>query len=194
MSVRLFVFVALCVGVLVAPAARAGIIQYTFSPDATMTIAGDTFSISGTFDFNTTTSAISAPNVTFTLGGATETFSSLDSSHGPACANSTDMICLDAASGDFFGAAFSNSFALGATDPLALLGTGSEKSGCGCSDLAGVSNNASAVTGNVVPGSVVPEPATIAILSIGLGALGFMRRKRARLSHQVVDFPLMDRT
>jgi hypothetical protein len=58
---------------------RAGLIVYDFSSNATMTIAGDVFSISGFFDFNTTTSTISAQDVTLKLGSNTETFTALDS-------------------------------------------------------------------------------------------------------------------
>jgi hypothetical protein len=179
--VRLVPFLAaLCVGVLVTPPAWAGIIQYDFSSDATMTVRFTTLSISGFFDFNTTTPSASTADITFKSGGTTETFTNVQSSIPLFCFTSTDMICVKSGGSDFFSEAFTNSLALDAVDPLALAGAGLfEATGCACDAFGSlVDTLASAVTGSAIPVPAVPEPASVAIFGAGLAVLGVMRRKR----------------
>src|SRR5262245_7558638 len=102
---------ALCAGVVAAPPTRAALIEYDFSSNATMTLAGAIFSISGSCDCDTTTSSISAPNVTLKYQSNTEAFTTLDTTHAPGCVNTATMICLNTPSGDFFGQVFAQSLA-----------------------------------------------------------------------------------
>jgi hypothetical protein len=167
---------ALCVGVVIAPPTRAAIIQYDFSSNATMTVDSNVISISGSFDFDITTSAFSIPDVTLKLGSTTETFTQFNS--GTNCSNTTTSICLRNGS-DFLGILFSQSLALDAVDPLAL-GPGSFlNSFSGTFPGGGVNPTASAITGNVAP-AAVPEPASIAILGAGLAAFGLIRPRRRK--------------
>lgn len=162
--------VAVSIGLAAAPGARASILQYDFSPDASMTVDGAVISISGSFDFDTVALSPSSLDVTLTFGGNSEV---LDTLWG-VCSNDSQHLCgLASLTNDFAGIAFSQSLALDAVDPLTVDGTG----GCDCTTIADVGDFYSAVSGNVSP-STVPEPPALAILAAAFGLYGFARRVR----------------
>lgn len=147
--------------------ARASIIAYDFSPDASMTVAGNVIAISGSFDFDTIAAMPTDPDITLGYRGVSETLNEIFSSGCPAPNGSTFFCAADSTNGDAIALAFDQSLALGATDPLLQ----TSDTGCGCDNLAGVVDLSTAVTGAADPVSV-PEPSSLALIAAALAALG----------------------
>jgi hypothetical protein len=135
------------------------LLNYSFDPGTTFDFGGGNYYLAtGGFTYDSTTSAIS--NVTYTATGPFGTFSFAD-----ATVNSpTDVTFVNDGSGDEDEYFFAQSLALGGTDAI----TGGAYPGYPIT-----------ATGSVSTGAV-PEPASWALMLVGLGALGATLRTRRR--------------
>lgn len=140
------------------------ILNYVFDAGTTFDFGGgNTYTASGTFNYNATTQLVTAVNYTATQTGSGPT--------GPFVFNAattvspTDVIFTGDAFGDEDEFFFAHSLALGGTNPIigfSYFGT------------------PYSVTGSVsAPGSV-PEPAAWAMLLVGFGGIGTAMRARRK--------------
>ena len=160
---RLVLFIgALCFSLGAASGARATLLLYTFSPDASETINTKVISISGSFEFDTAAGAVTVFDITLTNGGTSEV---LNESSG-CCNIATFISAQSSVTGDSMGITLTQSLALDAPD-LLIPGGG----GCSC-NFFGVNSGASDAAGSVIP---APEPPTVAILTAALGLFGLIR-------------------
>lgn len=177
-ALRTLAFSLLAVtGFSAASAYAAPIYDYAFSPNASMTIAGEKIAISGTFGFDASTNSAVNLDITLTDTGtnASETFTAYSNVVGTVSSPQVLAFPGNNITGDYFGLGFGSSLNLDAVDPLVLTDSGSGvSSGCHCHALDSIDTTASAVTGSVVP---VPEPVSFSLFGGGLIALGVARRR-----------------
>lgn len=179
--------IALAGAMLVALAstrAQAALVEYQFSSDAAMTLSdGTTEAISGEFVWNTTNGITVSDNITVTgtdlnlSVSATQTVFAVFFITGNNGINTQSFYHFsDSYGGTGFELEFANDLNLGATDPLkAFMGPPAFFPGIW---VSGAYTEATSFTGevNVVP---APEPASLAVLSVGMAGLGALRRRRA---------------
>jgi hypothetical protein len=164
---------ALILALAASPAKADTIVQYYFSPDASITDGtGAVESLSGGFLWDTTTDSLVSINTTVTGSDLTYTFTAPPD----PTANLGAAWEIDDPTNDNISlvVAFANDLGLGQSDQLALV----SPLGYGASAVYYPSPTCCQTL--VVTGSAdVPEPATMAIISVGVGGLGLVRRRQA---------------
>jgi PEP-CTERM motif len=146
----------------VASPSHATVDVYSFSAGSSAGFGSSGVeSITGSFEYNTTTNSVSLPSVTLSgAGPESGSYTSLTA----ITSNSIEIENL--ANGDELTLRFGSSFGA-ANEPLTAV------------DYAGSINfDTGAVTGGAVIASAVPEPSTWAMMILGFAGLGFIAYRR----------------
>jgi hypothetical protein len=179
--------IALAGAMLVALAstqARAALVEYRFSSDAAMTLSdGHKETISGEFVWDTTNGitvsdniTVAGPDLNLSVSASHAVFAVFFITGNNGINSQSFYHFSDSYGGTGFELEFANDLNLGANDPLSVfMGPPAFFPGIW---VSGAYTEATSFTGeaDVVP---APEPASLAVLSVGMAGLGAFRRRRA---------------
>lgn len=168
---KIGLFIGVCVAAFAASSAQAALLTYNFDPGTNFDFGGgNTYNAIGSFDFDTTTLLVSGV-----------TYSGVQTGTGPVgpynftigVANSPTSVTFSGdCCGDIDTFEFASSLVGGGT--IAITGF----------RYGVLPGTVMSVTGSVTAGAV-PEPASWAMMVLGLGALGYTMRRGKRVAAKV---------
>lgn len=168
---KIGLFIGACAAALAASSAPAAVLTYTFNPGSSFDFGGgNTYDAVGSFDFDTTTLQVVGVNYSGVQTGTGPT--------GPfnftvGVANSPTSVTFSGdCCGDINTFEFASSLAGGGTIGITAFFYGA------------LPGEKLPVTGSVTSGAV-PEPASWAMMLLGMGALGYTMRRGKRVTTAV---------